>query len=132
MDCPTVKSLLDAVEKGHFDRDLEVHLGECQACSSVVSALRDETEGLTISVGALWLRERISCPHPDILTAFADQALDEEEADFIRFHLETVECPHCSSNLASIESSLAGESPERIDKARDAAMQRSAAFLKNR
>ncbi|MEE9393505.1 MAG: hypothetical protein V3W41_13465 [Planctomycetota bacterium] len=130
MECPTVKQLLDSVEVGRFERDLEIHLGDCQACSAVVSALRDETEGLTISVGALWLRERVSCPHQDILASYHDGSLDTEEADFIQFHLEIVECPHCLAGLSELESAADVDQPQRLERAKDAALQRSAAFLR--
>ena len=132
MECPTVKQLLEAVEVGEFERELDLHLGDCQACSAVVSALRDETEGLTISVGALWLRERISCPHRDILTGYRDGSLDGDEAEFIQFHLEMVECPNCIAGLSELESEADTEQPQRLEKAKDAAMQRSAAFLREK
>jgi hypothetical protein len=131
VDCPPVRELVTAVETDDFGEALGLHLGNCMACSDVVSALRQETEGLSISVGALWIREGITCPHDDILLAFTNGGLDAEESDFIRFHLETVECPRCmsrSEELAAGMDSKSTSKPRDLNRALDESMARSAAF----
>jgi hypothetical protein len=63
------------------------------------------------SVGAIWRRERISCPTRTQLGTFLLQALDEEEVDYIEFHLKTVGCAFCQANLADLESLQQEEQP---------------------
>ena len=129
MDCPPVRQLVEAVESDDIGGELLLHLGNCMACSDVVSALRQETEGLSISVGALWIHERITCPHDDILLAHLNGGLDAEESDFIRFHLEVVECPRCMSRSEELRAGMDSSArPRDLDRALDESMARSAAF----
>lgn len=129
MDCPPVRELVEAIESDAMSDALQLHLGNCVACSDVVSALKQETEGLSISVGALWIREGITCPHDDILLAHLNRGLDHEESDFIRFHLETVECPRCMSRVEELLANMdSAARPKDLGRALDDSMARSAAF----
>lgn len=130
MPCPPVKELVRAVENDEIPDDLEVHLEACDACRGIVVSLREESEGLTISVGALWVADRISCPHEDILLSYVKGGLSTEEADYIAFHLEVVGCPHCQAAVAQIEDRLERrDDSDRIQRAMDDSMRRSAVFL---
>ena len=130
MPCPPVKELVRAVETDEIPDDLDVHLEACDACSGIVESLREESEGLTISVAALWVADRISCPHDDILLSHVNGGLSADEADFIQFHLEVVGCPHCQAGIAQIEDRLERrEDNDRIKRAMDDSMRRSAVFL---
>ena len=129
MACPPVKRLVDAVENDDFPTDLVDHVESCDACSDILRTLRDESESLTISVGSLWVKERISCPHPDILLAHLSGDLSAEEADYIEFHLSVVDCPRCQSEATRLQDILDHSPPERLEQAFDEAMRRSTAFL---
>ncbi len=56
------------------------------------------------SLGAVWRRERLTCPSREELGSFLLQVLDEGEQDYIAFHLDTVGCPYCQANLADLEA----------------------------
>ena len=127
--CPPVKDLVEAIENDDFSADLLDHAELCGACSSILSSLRDESEGLTISVGSLWVKERISCPHQDILLAFVNGALSAEEQEYLEFHLNVVDCPSCQSAVEEIKDLVDRKAPERLKRAMDESMRRSAAFL---
>ncbi len=127
-NCPPVKALVEAVERDDLGHDLVDHLEVCKACASILTSLREESEGLTISVGDLWVRERISCPHRDILSSWVDRSLGELEQDYIRFHLEIVDCPACQSEVEEL-TDPAARGDKRLDRALDEAMRRSAAVL---
>jgi hypothetical protein len=49
--------------------------------------------------GAIWQRERISCPTRDQLGGFLLGAADPEHLDYIRFHVDEIGCPYCRANL---------------------------------
>src|SRR5437764_15191556 len=51
------------------------------------------------TVGAIWRRERVSCPTRDQLGGYLLGAGDPELLDYIRFHLEEIGCPYCQANL---------------------------------
>lgn len=130
MPCPPVKEIVRAVESDQMPFDLEAHLEACEACHGILVALREESEGLTISVGALWVADRISCPHDDILLSFVNGGLGPSESDYISFHLETVGCPHCQASITQIEDRLARrDDTDRLQRAMDDSMRRSAVYL---
>lgn len=56
------------------------------------------------SVGAIWRRQRLSCPTREQLGSFLLQALDSAFQDYIEFHLKTIGCPFCQANLADLQS----------------------------
>ena len=51
------------------------------------------------TVGAIWRRERVSCPTRDQLGGFLLGAGDPESLEYIEFHLKTIGCPSCQANL---------------------------------
>ena len=56
------------------------------------------------SLGAIWRRERITCPTREELTSYLFQVLDETRQDYIDFHLQSVGCPFCTANLADLHA----------------------------
>jgi len=129
MSCPAVKDIVNAIEDSEIPRELQVHLESCGACAGILATLRDESEGLTICVGSLWVRERITCPHSDILLAYGNGGLDAEERDYVSFHLGIVDCPHCQAELSRLQDLVDQEAPRRLKSALDESMRRSAAAL---
>ena len=51
------------------------------------------------TAGAIWRRERVSCPTRDQLGGYLLGAGDPELLDYLRFHLEEIGCPYCQANL---------------------------------
>ena len=45
------------------------------------------------SLGAVWRRERLTCPTREKLGSYLLQTLDDAEQDYIDFHLRTIACP---------------------------------------
>ncbi|UUO06557.1 hypothetical protein M4951_24835 [Blastopirellula sp. J2-11] len=56
------------------------------------------------TIGEIWRRHRLTCPNRETLGSYLLQVLDEAEADYIRFHLETVGCRICQANLHDLAS----------------------------
>jgi hypothetical protein len=65
-----------------------------------VIAERDRGEH---SLGAIWRRERLSCPSREQLGSFLLQSLEPELLDYIDFHLKRIECRFCLANLADLK-----------------------------
>ena len=55
------------------------------------------------SLGDIWRRHRLSCPPRDQLGSLLLDALPDEVADYIRFHVETVGCRYCQANLEDLQ-----------------------------
>ena len=67
-----------------------------------------ETAGLH-TLGAIWRRRRLSCPTREELGQYLLQLLEPEQADYIEFHLGTVECRYCNANLADLQQASASQ-----------------------
>jgi hypothetical protein len=56
------------------------------------------------SLGAVWRRERLTCPTREQLGSFLLEVLDEAQQDYIAFHIRDVACPYCTANLADLRA----------------------------
>jgi DNA-binding phage protein len=56
------------------------------------------------SLGAIWRRERLTCPTREQLGSYLLQVLDEGEQEYLDFHLQEVGCPYCVANLADLQA----------------------------
>jgi hypothetical protein len=86
-----------------------------------------ETAGLH-TLGAIWRRNRLSCPARDELGQFLLGTLDDHTASYIRFHIEQVGCRYCEANLADLQE--ASKPDKQPTKRRQKYFQTSAGYLK--
>ncbi len=63
---------------------------------STIMAERDRGEH---TVGAIWRRNRLSCPSREQLGSFVLGVLEEALQDYIEFHITTIGCSFCQANL---------------------------------
>ena len=56
------------------------------------------------SVGAIWRRQRLSCPQREQLGSFLLGVLDDDVQDYVEFHLKTIGCAYCLANLADLQT----------------------------
>jgi hypothetical protein len=87
---------------------VEKALRGSQELCQLLSEVRDEEDRGEHSVGAIWRRERVSCPTRDQLGGFLLGAGDTDLLDYIQFHVETIGCPYCLANLDDLKK-LQGE-----------------------
>lgn len=83
------------------------------------------------TLGAVWRRERLTCPSRETLGSYLLQVLDDAEQDYLAFHLETIGCPFCVANLADLESQKKEPAPQAKERRRRI-FQSSAGFLQAR
>jgi len=81
------------------------------------------------SLGEIWRRHRLSCPPREQLGSFLLDALPDELADYITFHLEVIGCRYCRANLTDLERQQA-EAPEVVETRRRKYFQSSAGYLR--
>lgn len=93
------------------------------------ASLRDRLEEIRLgraddhlhSLGAIWQRNRLTCPDRQQLGSFLMDAIDEGLARYIRFHIEVVECPFCQANLDDLRQqaiAAAAAAPTRAFRSR--------------
>lgn len=62
------------------------------------------------SIGAIWRRQRLSCPNRDQLGSYLLQVLEADLQEYLDFHLNLIGCPFCQANLADLR--LLQQEPE--------------------
>jgi hypothetical protein len=82
---------------------VERALRDDPAVQKLFAQVREEADRGEHSVGAVWRRERLSCPTREQLGGYLMQALDPDLLDYIGFHLATVGCAFCRANLDDLQ-----------------------------
>lgn len=77
---------------------------------------QDRPDARLHTLGAIWRRSRLSCPRRDTLGSYLLDALDQEYADYITFHIQVIECPFCSANLADLRVRAEGLASENASR----------------
>jgi hypothetical protein len=107
---------------------VEQSLRESEALRRLLRVIIQERDRGEHSVGAIWRRQRLSCPSREQLGSYLLQVLDRELLDYIDFHLRTIGCPYCLANLADLES-LQKEPPPKTQARRRKFFESSAGYL---
>ena len=132
------ESYTDAELSAFLDEDLPQ-----ERMASIEQALRDDSalgDRLTDIVGqrdaglhtlgAIWRRERLSCPSREQLGSFLLEVLDDSHADYIRFHLNTIGCRVCNASLEDLRNQHAtAEDATATESRRRKYFQSSAGYL---
>jgi hypothetical protein len=93
----------DALTDAEMAR-IEQELRQSDGLRDQLRAVLQERDRGDHSLGAIWRRERLSCPTREQIGSHLLGALDADLQEYIRFHLETVGCSCCLANLADLQS----------------------------
>jgi hypothetical protein len=80
------------------------------------------------SIGAIWRRQRLSCPTRDQLGSHVLQVLEPALQEYIDFHLHTIACPYCLANLSDLQA-LQREPAPQVKERRRRFFESSAGYL---
>ena len=75
---------------------------------ATLAAVREEEDRGEHTVGAIWRRDRVSCPTREQLGGFLLGSVDEGLEDYVHFHLKTIGCPFCQANLDDLRKLQGG------------------------
>lgn len=84
---------------------------------SLQKAMQERDRG-EHSLGAVWRRERLTCPTREQLGSYLLQVLDDNEQDYLAFHLEVIGCPYCVANLADLQALQQEPAPNARERRR--------------
>jgi hypothetical protein len=115
---------LDEAEAAQVEQDLRRSDGLRRLLRMVIQE-RDRGEH---SLGAVWRRERLSCPSREQLGSYLLRVLDAELHDYIDFHLSTIGCPYCQANLADLRARQQEPAPA-VEERRRRLFESSAGYL---
>ena len=96
-----------------------------------LAAIHGRRDAGVHSVGEIWRRQRLSCPSREHLGSFLLGALDEEHMTYVEFHLKTIGCRYCSSNLDDLRRQQE-ETVEVIEIRRSKYFQSTAGHLRRK
>jgi Putative zinc-finger len=105
----------DALTESDMAR-VEQALRQSEALRQALRQAMQERDRCEHSLGAIWRRERLTCPTREDLSSYLFQVHDEARQDYIDFHLQTVGCPYCVANLADLrarQKETEGQTKER-------------------
>ena len=69
------------------------------ALLALVAQVRQETDHGEHSIGAVWWRERLSCPTREQLAMYLEEILDGDLAAYVTGHIKLVGCHVCQATL---------------------------------
>jgi anti-sigma factor RsiW len=96
----------DALEDSEAAR-IEKLIRGSAAVRARLSSVREERDRGEHSLGAVWRRERLSCPTREQLSGYLHEILDDGLQAYIEFHLQTVACASCQANLDDLKEKQA-------------------------
>jgi hypothetical protein len=91
---------------------IEQELRRSEPLRRLLRTLIQENDRGEHSIGAIWRRQRLSCPTREQLGASLLGALDPEVQDYVDFHLQTIACAYCSANLADLQQKNQDSAPK--------------------
>lgn len=83
------------------------------------------------SLGEIWRRHRLSCPSREHLGSYLLGVLSNAEVDYVRFHLEKIECRYCAASVADLQAQQSTADGEQVEKRRHRYFQSSVGHLRS-
>ena len=75
-----------------------------ESLQRLLRAVMQERDRGEHSLGAIWRRQRLSCPNREQLGSYLLQVLDAGQQEYIDFHLKVVGCAFCMANFNDLQS----------------------------
>ena len=110
--------------------EVEQQLRKSDTLRQQLRLIQQERDRGEHTVGAIWRRHNLSCPDREKLGSFLLGVLDDEEQDYIEFHLRTIGCAFCQANLTDLQNKQK-DSPQ-VQKRRRRYFESSAGLLNKR
>ncbi len=111
--------------------DVETQLRQSPELLKLLASINSRRDAGVHSLGEIWRRHRVSCPTREQMGSFLLGVLDEQQADYIQFHLDVIACRLCHANLEDLRQRQA-ESDEMIVVRRKKYFDSSAGYLRGR
>ena len=84
--------------------DVEQALRDDATLGSRLTAIVGSRDAGVHTVGAMWRRNRLSCPTRETLGSYLLDVLDTNHTDYVRFHLNTIGCRVCNASLDDLRT----------------------------
>ena len=97
---------------------VEQAIRERPALMALVAQVRQETDHGEHSIGAVWWRERLSCPTREQLSMALEEILDDDFAAYVDAHVKLVGCHVCQATLDDLRQLRAEAAAPRTERRR--------------
>jgi hypothetical protein len=131
---PTIAELeayLDEALPAEQMATIEAAIRQRPALVAQLSKINGRRDTGMHSLGEIWRRARLSCPSRQQLGSYLLGVLDDDHADYVTFHIETVGCRYCAANLTDLQAQQA-EKSDSVQRRRRKYFQSSAGYLGKR
>jgi hypothetical protein len=85
---------------------IEEALRNNEGLQKQLTAINGRRDAGVHSLGEIWRRRRLSCPTREQLGSYLLSVLPRDVQDYVKFHLETVECRYCTASVEDLKSQL--------------------------
>lgn len=96
-------AFLDESLSEELSSRVEKALRESAQLRAALARLMEDRDRGEHSLGAVWRRQRITCPTREDLGNLVMGILDPAYAEYIQFHIKTIGCGYCQSNLIDLQ-----------------------------
>lgn len=103
--------------------------GELQQRLTVINGRRDAG---VHSLGEIWRRHRLSCPSREQLGSYLLGVLPRDVSDYVKFHVETVDCRYCEASIDDLKSLQTAAETEVAQRRRQKYFQSSVGHLRKK
>ena len=90
-----------------------------EALQKELTAINGRRDAGVHSLGDIWRRHRLSCPPREQLGSYLLGVLSSDAAQYIAFHVETIQCRYCAASITDLksqQSAAEGEVSQRRQK----------------
>jgi tRNA U38,U39,U40 pseudouridine synthase TruA len=111
---------------------IEEALRHSEALQKQLAAVNGRRDAGVHSMGEIWRRHRLSCPTREQLGSYLLGVLSRDAADYVNFHVETVQCRLCAANIADLRAQQSAAETDATTKRRHRYFQSSAGYLRKK
>ena len=97
-----------------------------------LTAINGRRDAGVHSLGEIWRRHRLSCPSREQLGSFLLGVLPRDAADYVKFHLETIECRYCAASLGDLKAKQSAVEVDVAERRRQKYFQSSVGHLRKK
>jgi hypothetical protein len=111
---------------------IEESLRHSEELQKRLTAINGRRDAGVHSLGEIWRRHRLSCPPREQLGSFLLGVLPKGTADYIKFHLETIQCRYCAASVGDLKGQQSAAEAEVAERRRQKYFQSSAGYLRKK
>jgi hypothetical protein len=97
-----------------------------------LAAINGRRDAGVHSLGEIWRRHRLSCPSREQLGSYLLGVLPRGAADYVKFHLDTIQCRYCAASLGDLRAQQSASDADGGDRRRQKYFQSSVGHLRKK